>query len=107
MNSEDLHKSGLVELIGNRFWPSGALAGSLKPKACVSMGAQSDEVGPEVKHGLFRVAGRVRNPKKLPPEGLGAAEQGGARGALGRCRTFPLLPNTRESRSRRSHRSPD
>ena len=25
-------------LIGNRFWPSGALARSLKPKACVSMG---------------------------------------------------------------------
>src|SRR5258707_219983 len=27
-------------LIGNRFWPSGALARSLKPKACVSMGAE-------------------------------------------------------------------
>ena len=28
-----------MKLIGNRFWPSGALARSLKPKACVSMGA--------------------------------------------------------------------
>ena len=28
------------ELIGNRFLPSGALARSLKPKACVSMGAE-------------------------------------------------------------------
>ena len=28
------------QLIGNRFWPSGALAGSRKPKACVSMGAE-------------------------------------------------------------------
>ena len=27
-------------LIGNRFWPSGALTRSLKPKACVSMGAE-------------------------------------------------------------------
>jgi hypothetical protein len=27
-------------LIGNCFWPSGALARSLKPKACVSMGAE-------------------------------------------------------------------
>ena len=32
--------STLTELIGNRFWPSGALARSLKPKACVSMGAE-------------------------------------------------------------------
>jgi hypothetical protein len=29
-----------VELIGNRFGPSGSLAGSLNPKACVSMGAE-------------------------------------------------------------------
>ena len=29
-------------------------------------------VGPEVKHGLFRVAGRAYNPKKLPPERRGA-----------------------------------
>ena len=29
-----------LELIGKRFWPSGALARSLKPKACVSMGAE-------------------------------------------------------------------
>jgi hypothetical protein len=27
-------------LIGNRYWPFGALARSLKPKACVSMGAE-------------------------------------------------------------------
>jgi hypothetical protein len=26
------------------------------------------KVSPEVKHRLFRVAGRVGNPKKLPPE---------------------------------------
>jgi len=29
----------LFLLLGNRFWPFGALAGSLTPKACVSMGA--------------------------------------------------------------------
>ena len=31
--------SFVSRLIGNRFWPSGALARSLKPKTCVSMGA--------------------------------------------------------------------
>jgi len=30
----------LALLIGNRFGPSGALARSLTPKACVSMGAE-------------------------------------------------------------------
>ena len=33
------------ELIGNRFWPSGPLARSLKPKACVPC-AQSYKSGP-------------------------------------------------------------
>jgi hypothetical protein len=33
--------------------------------------AQSDKSGPEVKHGFFWVPGRVRNAKKLPPEGFG------------------------------------
>ena len=33
-------------------------------------------VGPEVKHGLFRVAGRARNPKKASAGGPGTAEQG-------------------------------
>jgi hypothetical protein len=43
-------------------------------------GRRVTKVGPEVKHGLFRVAvGRARNPKKLPPEGWGPLDQG-ARG---------------------------
>jgi hypothetical protein len=33
-------------------------------------------VGPEVKHGLFPVARRARNPKKLPPEGWGPLNKG-------------------------------
>ena len=45
----------LFLLIGNRSWPSGALAGGLKLKACVSMGRRVTKVGPEVKHGLFRL----------------------------------------------------
>ena len=34
-------------------------------------GRRAIKVGPEVKYGLFRVAARPRNPKKLPPEGWG------------------------------------
>ena len=52
-------------------------------------GRRVTKVGPEVKHGLFRVAGRARNSKKLPPGGLGAAEQGvreAHSGAAGRFR---------------------
>jgi hypothetical protein len=39
-------------------------------------GRRVTKVGPEVKHGLFRVAGRARNPKKLPPEGWGPLNKG-------------------------------
>jgi hypothetical protein len=56
-------------------------------------GRRVTKVGPEVKHGLFRVAGRARNPKKLPPDGWGPLNKGGARGALGRCRTFQMAEN--------------
>src|SRR5205823_2678988 len=35
--------SFVSRLIRNRLWPSGALARSLKPKACVSMGAECDK----------------------------------------------------------------
>jgi hypothetical protein len=44
--TRDFGDSGVMMLhlrIGtdrNRFWPSGALARSLKPEACVSMGAE-------------------------------------------------------------------
>ena len=34
-------------------------------------GRRVTKVGPEVKHGLFRVPGRVRNPKELPLEAFG------------------------------------
>jgi hypothetical protein len=34
-------------------------------------GRRVTKVGPEVKHGPFWVGGRVRNPKKLPPERFG------------------------------------
>ena len=34
-----------------------------------SHGRRVTKVGSEVKDGLFRVAGRARHPKKLPPEG--------------------------------------
>ena len=56
-------------------------------------GRRVTKVGPEVKHGLFRVAGRARNPKKLPPEGWGPLNKGVREGALGRCRTFQLAEN--------------
>ena len=89
-------------------------------------GRRVTKVGPEVKHGLFRVARRARNPKKLPPEGWGPLNKWvfafshlsaatnsdtqtcpsskapamssfalicGARGALGRCRTFQVAEN--------------
>ena len=39
-------------------------------------GRRVTKVGPEVKHGRFRVAGRARNPKKLPPEGWGSLNKG-------------------------------
>jgi hypothetical protein len=39
-------------------------------------GRRVTKVGPEVKHGLFRVAGRARNPKKLPSEGWGPLNKG-------------------------------
>ena len=45
-------------------------------------------MGPEVKHRLFRVAGRARNPKKLPPGGLGASEQGVREAHLGAAGRF-------------------
>ena len=40
--AEDAPDIGVTNriLIGNRFWPSGALSRSVKPKACVSMGAE-------------------------------------------------------------------
>ena len=46
-----------LPLIGNRFWPSWALARSLKPKACVSMGAEWQKW--------------ARKSNALPPEGWG------------------------------------
>ena len=70
--------------IGNRFWPSRALARSVKSNAYT----QNAKVGPEVKHGLFRVAGRARNP---PAGGLGAAEQGVER----RTRALPDVSGQR------------
>ena len=39
-------------------------------------GRRAIKVGPEVKYGLFRVAARPRNPKKLPPEGWGPLNKG-------------------------------
>ena len=44
-------------------------------------GRRVTKVGPEVKHGFFGLRGGPRNPKKLPPEGWGAAEQGSERRA--------------------------
>ena len=49
-----------LSLIGTR--PSGALARSLKPKACVSMGGRVTKWAPEVK--------------QLPPEGWGPLNKG-------------------------------
>jgi hypothetical protein len=57
--SAGLAPSGLLKEIV--FGPP-ALARSLKPKACVSIGRRVTKVGPEVKYELFRVAGRARNP---------------------------------------------
>jgi hypothetical protein len=48
-------------------------------------GRRVTKVGPEVKHGLFRVAVRARNPKKLPPEGWGPLNKGWER----RTRALP------------------
>jgi hypothetical protein len=48
-------------------------------------GRRVTKVGPEVKDGLFRVAGRARNPKKLPLEGWGPLNKGCER----RTRTLP------------------
>jgi hypothetical protein len=42
-----------LELIGNCFWPSGALARSLKPKACVSMGADWQQGAGKSNTGFF------------------------------------------------------
>ena len=39
-------------------------------------GRRVTKAGPEVKHGPFRVAGRVHNSKKLPPEGWGPLNKG-------------------------------
>jgi hypothetical protein len=68
-------------------------------------GRRVTSVRPEVKLGLFRVAGRAHNPKKLPPE-LGAAQQGMRKahsGAAGRFRwrrtPFPVrTPGTAAGR---------
>jgi hypothetical protein len=54
-------------------------------------GRRVTKVGPEVKHGLFRVAGRARNPKRLPPEGWGPLNNGCER----RTRALPGVSNRR------------
>jgi hypothetical protein len=57
-------------------------------------GRRVTKVGPEVKDGLFRVAGRARNPKKLPLEGWGPLNKGCERRtrALPRPLAYVLVP---------------
>jgi hypothetical protein len=61
-----------LELIGNCFWPSGALARSLKPKACVSMGADWQQGAGKSNTGFFgfwglTLAEYVSHPSPRPP----------------------------------------
>jgi hypothetical protein len=67
-----------------------ALAPSLKPKACVSRGAESQKWAPEIN--TFR----ARNPKKLPPEGWGSLNKGCER----RARALPGVSGGRERHDR-------
>jgi hypothetical protein len=57
-----------LDLTGRKwFWPSRVLAGSLKPKACVSMGAECQKQA-EVKHALW---GTVSRKNRLPQRAEG------------------------------------
>jgi hypothetical protein len=62
-------------------------------------GRRVTKVGPEVKHGRFRVAGRARNPKKLPPEGWGPLNKGCER----RTRALPDVSGERQKVEGISH----
>jgi hypothetical protein len=73
----DLDHIGLryLQLIGNRFWPSGALVRSVKPKSVRFHGRRVRKVGPESQIRAFGFGARPES-ENTAAGGLGAAEQG-------------------------------